>query len=116
MGLSENTPPVLPVIDDNFLLADAIDFNWSLSTHLCLTSLRIVCQLLAVSGPATRQSTVDAAHSDKVRQKAGRFRILIIWRANSGKTTTLKKVCKSTEEPAIHSGDGVSVYHGNNLY
>ncbi|KAG6905801.1 hypothetical protein DXG01_000668 [Tephrocybe rancida] len=50
----------------------------------------------------------DAAYADKVRQKAGRFRVLIIGRANSGKTTILKKVCNSAEEPAIYSGEGVS--------
>ncbi|KAG6907274.1 hypothetical protein DXG01_009612 [Tephrocybe rancida] len=58
--------------------------------------------------PVRRRSTVDAAHADKVRQKAGRFRVLIIGRANSGKTTILKKVCNSAEEPAIYSGEGVS--------
>ncbi|KAG6914002.1 hypothetical protein DXG01_002956 [Tephrocybe rancida] len=59
--------------------------------------------------PVRRRSTVDTVHADTVRQKAGRFRVLIIGRANSGKTTILKKVCNSTEEPAIYSGDGDSI-------
>ncbi|KAG6905810.1 hypothetical protein DXG01_000606 [Tephrocybe rancida] len=58
--------------------------------------------------PRRRGSTVGAAHGDTVRQKAGRFRVLIIGRANSGKTTILKKVCNSAEEPVIYSGNRVS--------
>ena len=39
--------------------------------------------------------------AEKIREKAGRFRILIIGRANAGKTTILQKVCNSTEGPKI---------------
>ncbi|KAG6855217.1 hypothetical protein H0H87_006621 [Tephrocybe sp. NHM501043] len=56
--------------------------------------------------PIRRHSTVNIAHADKVRNKAGRFRVLIIGRANSGKTTILKKVCNSADDPAIYSTDG----------
>ncbi|KAG6853061.1 hypothetical protein C0991_007172 [Blastosporella zonata] len=58
--------------------------------------------------PVTRRrSTAGAeAQANNVRKKAGRFRILIIGRANSGKTTILKKVCNSAEEPAIYGVGG----------
>ncbi|KAF8812106.1 hypothetical protein BYT27DRAFT_7088037 [Phlegmacium glaucopus] len=38
----------------------------------------------------------------KLRQKYSRFRILVIGRANAGKTTLLKRVCNTTEEPCIY--------------
>ncbi|KAJ7150769.1 hypothetical protein C8R46DRAFT_1124095 [Mycena filopes] len=36
-----------------------------------------------------------------VRRKCSRFRILVLGRANAGKTTLLKKVCDSVEDPEI---------------
>ncbi|KAJ7787444.1 hypothetical protein B0H14DRAFT_281427 [Mycena olivaceomarginata] len=44
-----------------------------------------------------------------VRAKCKHFRILVIGRANAGKTTLLKKVCKSVEEPEIHSPSGENI-------
>ncbi|KAF7343551.1 GTP-binding protein [Mycena sanguinolenta] len=41
-----------------------------------------------------------------VRSKISHFRILIIGRANAGKTTILKKVCNSVEDPEIYDPDG----------
>ncbi|KAJ7135737.1 hypothetical protein C8R44DRAFT_768938, partial [Mycena epipterygia] len=41
-----------------------------------------------------------------LRSKCGHFRILIIGRANAGKTTILKKVCQSIEDPEIFSPSG----------
>jgi len=43
------------------------------------------------------------------RSKCKRFRILVIGRANAGKTTLLKKVCKSTEDPEIFTPRGKPV-------
>ncbi|KAJ7241385.1 GTP-binding protein [Mycena rebaudengoi] len=37
-----------------------------------------------------------------IRSKCPRFRILVIGRANAGKTTLLKRVCNSVEEPKIY--------------
>jgi GTPase SAR1 family protein len=34
-----------------------------------------------------------------------RFRVLIIGRANAGKTSILQRVCDTTESPEIHSVD-----------
>ncbi|KAF7343576.1 GTP-binding protein [Mycena sanguinolenta] len=41
-----------------------------------------------------------------VRSKISHFRILIIGRANAGKTTILKKVCNSVEDPEIYDSYG----------
>ncbi|KAF5365202.1 hypothetical protein D9758_005468 [Tetrapyrgos nigripes] len=45
-------------------------------------------------------SNVSAA--SELRQKYRHFRILVIGRANAGKTTLLKRVCNTTEEPCIY--------------
>ena len=46
---------------------------------------------------------------DDIRQKFGRFRILIMGRANAGKTTILKKICNSTDDPEIYNEKGEKV-------
>jgi GTPase SAR1 family protein len=38
-----------------------------------------------------------------VRKKFPRFRILVIGRANAGKTTLLQRVCKTTESPIVRN-------------
>ena len=42
-------------------------------------------------------------------KKFGRFRILIIGRANAGKTTVLQRICNSTEDPEIYDDLGQKV-------
>ena len=37
-----------------------------------------------------------------LRVKYTRFRILVIGRANAGKTTLLQRVCNTTEDPCIY--------------
>ena len=37
-----------------------------------------------------------------LRTKYTRFRILVIGRANAGKTTLLQRVCNTTEDPCIY--------------
>ena len=37
------------------------------------------------------------------RQKYSHFSILVIGRANAGKTTLLKRVCNTTEDPRIYN-------------
>ncbi|KAI9455615.1 hypothetical protein HD554DRAFT_2178398 [Boletus coccyginus] len=44
-----------------------------------------------------------------LQEKFGRFRILIVGRANAGKTTILQGICNSTENPEICDGDGNKV-------
>ncbi|KAG2117677.1 hypothetical protein BD769DRAFT_1751355 [Suillus cothurnatus] len=45
----------------------------------------------------------------KLRQKFKCFRILIIGRANAGKTTILQRVCKTQENPEIYNSDGEQI-------
>lgn len=47
-----------------------------------------------------------------LRAKYGRFRMLIVGRANAGKTTILQKICNSTVEPQVfdESGNKVCVF------
>jgi len=44
-----------------------------------------------------------------VRNKFPQFRILVIGRANAGKTTLLQRVCKTTESPIVRDQDGTEV-------
>ena len=53
--------------------------------------------LLLVYLPFDMDKAID------LRSKCGHFRILIMGRANAGKTTILKKVCNSIDEPEIFS-------------
>jgi GTPase SAR1 family protein len=45
----------------------------------------------------------------ELRSKCEHFRILVIGRANAGKTTLLKKVCDSKVDPEIFSPSGEKV-------
>jgi len=49
--------------------------------------------------------------AQKVRGLTTRFRVLIIGRANAGKTTILQRVCDATEQPKIFSWEGHEVFH-----
>ena len=51
----------------------------------------------------------DKERADRVRRRCGRFRILIIGRANAGKTSILQKVCNTTEQAEIFSSKGEKV-------
>ncbi|KAG6380320.1 hypothetical protein JVT61DRAFT_8429 [Boletus reticuloceps] len=54
-----------------------------------------------------RMSTETAENNfENLQEKFGQFRILIIGPANSGKTTILRGICDSTENPEIYDGDG----------
>ncbi|KAG2751288.1 hypothetical protein P692DRAFT_20727040, partial [Suillus brevipes Sb2] len=50
-------------------------------------------------------ATIDAQNSH-LREMIGRFRVLIIGRANAGKTTILQKVCNTTDDPEIYDTKG----------
>ncbi|KIM19794.1 hypothetical protein M408DRAFT_334266 [Serendipita vermifera MAFF 305830] len=49
---------------------------------------------------------MDNKRAQRTKQKCGKFRILIIGRANAGKTTILKRVCDTTEEPEVYNKRG----------
>ncbi|KAF5378324.1 hypothetical protein D9615_008726 [Tricholomella constricta] len=57
----------------------------------------------------SRIGDIPADVAERLRAKAGRFRILIIGRANAGKTTILQKVCNTTEDPEIFDSEGNKV-------
>src|ERR1700735_3690760 len=61
------------------------------------------------SKPATKPSSDDDRRIELIRKKARRFRILIIGRANAGKTTILQKVCNTAEQPEIFNSYGNKV-------
>jgi len=44
-----------------------------------------------------------------IKKKIGRFRILVVGRANAGKTTLLQRVCNTTENPEVFNGAGKKV-------
>ncbi|KAG2040187.1 era-like GTP-binding protein [Suillus americanus] len=45
----------------------------------------------------------------KIKEKIGRFRILVIGRANAGKTTILQRVCNTRENPEIYNSAGKKI-------
>ena len=51
----------------------------------------------------------DMAPTEDIRAKFGRFRILVVGRANAGKTTLLQRVCNTTEKPEIFDRKGKKV-------
>ena len=53
----------------------------------------------------------QSKEAEKLRAKYSRFRILVIGRANAGKTTLLKRVCNTTEDPCIYDEDKNLVSH-----
>ncbi|KAG1845274.1 hypothetical protein C8R48DRAFT_750779 [Suillus tomentosus] len=48
-------------------------------------------------------ATIDA---QELRESIGRFRVLIVGRANAGKTTILQKVCNTTDQPEVYDAKG----------
>jgi GTP-binding protein EngB required for normal cell division len=49
--------------------------------------------------------TMSVLDPYELRAKYTRFRILVIGRANAGKTTLLQRVCNTTEDPCIYDDD-----------
>ncbi|KAG2346615.1 era-like GTP-binding protein, partial [Suillus weaverae] len=45
----------------------------------------------------------------RIKKRIGRFRILVIGRANAGKTTILQRVCNTRESPEIYDSAGKKV-------
>lgn len=72
---------------------------------------------VAGSGPTTTEATAPASSSSpayhlnperakKYMKNITRFRILVIGRANAGKTTILQRVCNTVDDPEIFDGKG----------
>ncbi|KAF8808200.1 GTP-binding protein [Phlegmacium glaucopus] len=47
--------------------------------------------------------------SEEIREKAPRFRVLVIGRSNAGKTTILQRVCNTTKQPEIFNTEGKKI-------
>jgi GTPase SAR1 family protein len=45
----------------------------------------------------------------RLRRKCPRFRVLVIGRANAGKTTICQKMCNMTDPPIVRGQDGKEV-------
>lgn len=65
-----------------------------------------VPQSNAVSIPDTE---VAEELYEGLKKRARRFRVLIIGRANAGKTTILQKICNTTDDPEIYNIRGKKV-------
>jgi hypothetical protein len=67
----------------------------------------------------TRQSRLSSSQMGSNQSKTSarqikpdiKFRVLVLGRANAGKTTILQRVCETTESPKIYRG-GEEVRHG----
>src|SRR5271170_2360691 len=62
-----------------------------------------------MSTNAHPQALASSSDSVDIRKKFPRFRILILGRANAGKTTVLKKMCETNENPIIRDQSGRKV-------
>ncbi|KDQ55888.1 hypothetical protein JAAARDRAFT_37316 [Jaapia argillacea MUCL 33604] len=45
----------------------------------------------------------------RLREKYSQFRVLVMGKANAGKTTILQKVCNTTDQPKIYNSDGEEI-------
>ena len=67
------------------------------------------------NAPAYR-TTMSALEAVKLRKKYTHFRILVIGRANAGKTTLLKRVCNTDEDPCIYNKNGENQVRGHDCH
>jgi cytidylate kinase len=73
-----------------------------------LHSIRTFFNLIAQFDMATNVQQVaeeTVKRDEKLRKRFKCFRILILGRANAGKTTILQKVCNTNEQPVIFDGE-----------
>ncbi|KAG8827364.1 hypothetical protein FRC18_009906 [Serendipita sp. 400] len=65
----------------------------------------------SISGSTSesRLFNLDDEKTDWIRSACRQFRILIIGRANAGKTTILQKVCNTTELPVVYNTKGKEI-------
>ncbi|KAI6138115.1 hypothetical protein BKA82DRAFT_811872, partial [Pisolithus tinctorius] len=50
--------------------------------------------------------SLDPATADEHVDRISRFRVLVMGRANAGKTTILQRICSTTDQPEIFNGEG----------
>ena len=69
--------------------------------------------------PIPTTTTMNDRDPYDLRAKYTHFRILVIGRANAGKTTLLQRVCNTTEDPCIYDDDNknlVSVHRSEGKF
>ena len=64
-----------------------------------------------VESQGARDIERQRKRAGNIRSTTKRFRVLIIGRANAGKTTILQRVCNTTEQPKIFNRKGHEVSH-----
>ena len=83
------------------------------SLPLCLTPFEASHQEMVQSEIRTQPAQYVDPERQRIRAKILRrrtcFRVLIIGRANAGKTTILQRVCNTTERPKIFNPEGHEV-------
>jgi GTPase SAR1 family protein len=52
---------------------------------------------------------MNSNSTEEIKDKCRKFRVLIIGRANAGKTTILQRVCDTIEDPEIYNKEGEKV-------
>ena len=83
----------------NFQSSDVQVVADSDGTYIRLKLQRSHWSLFTSQASTTTMSTLSI---HDIRAKYKRFRILVIGRANAGKTTLLQRVCNTTEDPCIY--------------
>jgi hypothetical protein len=80
-----------------------------LARHASSTLSPAISQVCAILWPATvfylTTGAMDAYQNLPRVSRDVKFRVLIIGRANAGKTSILQRVCDTTESPVIYSRD-----------
>ncbi len=51
----------------------------------------------------------DTRRVERIRKECENFRILVVGRANAGKTTLLQRTCNTTDAPEIYDTEGEKV-------
>src|ERR1700722_11415338 len=75
-----------------------------------LTNSRSFRSSIIMTTNAHPQALPSSSDGVDIRKKFPRFRILILGRANAGKTTVLKKMCETNKNPIIHNKYGHEVW------
>ena len=65
-------------------------------------------RLKKLFGRGSQSHSPDPEEAAKLRAKYTHFRILVIGRANAGKTTLLKRVCNTKEDPVYSKVKDIS--------
>ena len=85
--------------------------TWKILALRKYTSVRIVTPIrfgrlqIVPTYPLSTATMMSDSDPYELRAKYTHFRILVIGRANAGKTTLLQRVCNTTEDPCIYDDD-----------